>query len=75
MLNQNQTMTNNEKQFFDGLKELEDIEVSPPLEPHEIMQIYWDVSRKYEQRIQLFEFVKRIEQAHGIGVTYGRSKI
>lgn len=74
-MNQNQTMTNNEKAFFDGLRELEDIEVSPPLEPSEIMQIYLDVSRKYAQRVQLFEFVKRIEQAHGIGVKHGRTKI
>jgi hypothetical protein len=68
-------MTNNEKAFFDGLKEMEDIEVSPPLEPFEIMQIYMDVSRKYAHRVQLFEFVKRIEQAHGIGVKHGRTKI
>ena len=54
---------------------MEDIEVSPPLEPFEIMQIYMDVSRKYAQRVQLFEFVKRIEQAHGIGVKHGRTKI
>jgi hypothetical protein len=68
-------MVNNEKAFFDGLREMEDIEVSPPLEPFEIMQIYMDVSRKYSQRVQLFEFVKRIEQAHGIGVKHGRTKI
>lgn len=66
---------NNEKAFFDGLREMEDIEVSPPLEPSEIMQIYMDVSRRYSQRVQLFEFVKRIEQAHGIGVKHGRTKI
>jgi len=74
-LNQNWTMTNNEKAFFDGLREMEDIEVSPPLEPFEIMQIYQDVARNYRQQVQLFEFVKRIEQAHGIGVKHGRTKI
>jgi hypothetical protein len=68
-------MTNNEKAFFDGLREMEDIDISPPLEPFEIMQIYMDVARKYAQRVQLFEFVKRIEQAHGIGVKHGRTKI
>lgn len=74
-MNQNWTMTNNEKAFFDGLREMEDIEVSPPLEPFEIMQIYQDVARNYRSQVQLFEFVKRIEQAHGIGVTHGRTKI
>jgi len=74
-LNQNSTMTNNEKAFFDGLREMEDIEVSPPLDSSEIMQIYTDVSRNYKQGMQLFEFVKRIEQAHGIGVKHGRTKI
>ena len=68
-------MNHNEKAFFNSIKEMEDIEVSRPLEPDEIMQIYLDVSKKLPQRIQLFEFVKRIEQAHGIGVINGRSKI
>lgn len=67
-------MMNNEKAFFDTLKAIEEIEVSAPLEPDEVMQIYSDVSRRYPQRIQLFEFVKRIEQAHGIGVRNGRIK-
>ena len=68
-------MTNNEKAFFETLKAIEEIEVSAPLAPDEIMQIYADVNRRYPQRVQLFEFVKRIEQAHGIGVKNGRSKI
>lgn len=74
-MNQNQTMTSNEKAFFDGLREMEDIEVSPPLEPFEIMQIFLDVARNYRASAQLYEFVKRIEQAHGIGVKHGRTKI
>lgn len=65
---------NNEKAFFETLKAIEEIEVSAPLEPDEVMQIYSDVSRRYPQRIQLFEFVRRIEQAHGIGVKNGRIK-
>jgi hypothetical protein len=68
-------MNNNERAFFNQIKEMEDIEVSPPLDPDEIMQIYLDVSRKLPQRVQLFEFVRRIEQAHGIGVNYGRIKL
>ena len=68
-------MVNNEKAFFDGLREMEDIEVSPPLEPFEIMQIFLDVARNYRSSAQLYEFVKRIEQAHGIGVKHGRTKI
>ena len=67
-------MMNNEKAFFETLKAIEEIEVSAPLEPDEVMQIYSDVSRRYPQRIQLFEFVRRIEQAHGIGVKNGRIK-
>jgi hypothetical protein len=66
---------NNEKAFFDTLMALEEIETSAPLEPHEVMQLYRDVARRFPDRVQLFEFVRRIEQAHGIGVNYGRLKL
>lgn len=65
---------NNETAFFASILELEDITVSEPLSHAEIMQIYEDVSRHHTSGMQLFEFVKRIEQVHGVGVNYGRIK-
>ena len=63
---------NNEAAFFASILELEDITVSEPLSHSEIMQIYEDVARHYRSGMQLFEFVKRIENAHGIGVKHAR---
>jgi hypothetical protein len=54
--------------------ELEDITVSEPLSHDEIMHIFMDVARNYRASAQLYEFVKRIAQVHGIGVNYGRIK-
>lgn len=59
--------TNNEKQFFKDLLSLEKIERSNPLSEKEIEAIYYDVARQCLES-PLFEFVRRIEQAHGIGV-------
>ena len=73
MLNQNQTMTSNEKQFFKDLASLEKIEYSEPLSIKEIEQIYYDVSAKAHIS-PLIEFVRRIENAHGIGLKHGRVK-
>jgi hypothetical protein len=65
---------NNESAFFASILELEDITVSEPLSHDEIMHIFMDVARNYRASAQLYEFVKRIEQVHGIGVNYGRIK-
>jgi len=60
----------NEKAFFDSIRGMERIVVSAPLTHDEIMQIYDDVSRNHKQGMQLFEFVRRIEHAHLIGISY-----
>lgn len=65
--------TNNEKQFFKDLAELEPVEYSLPLTVKEIEQIYFDVATQ-ARRNPLIEFVRRIENAHGIGVKNGRIK-
>jgi len=59
----------NEKAFFDSLLKLEKIQPSPPLTIKEIEQIYFDVSCK-KTVSPLIEFVRRIENAHGIGIQY-----
>jgi len=60
-------MTSNEKEFFKELAKLEKIQYSEPLSIKEIEQIYFDVSMQ-KSISPLIDFVRRIEQAHGIGV-------
>jgi hypothetical protein len=60
-------MTSNEKEFFRELAKLEKIQYSEPLSIKEIEQIYFDVSMQ-KSISPLIDFVRRIEQAHGIGV-------
>jgi hypothetical protein len=64
-------MTNNEKQFFNELAKLEKIQHSEPLTIKEIEQIYFDVVIQ-KSVTPLIDFVRRIEQAHGIGVYYDK---
>jgi hypothetical protein len=64
-------MTNNEKQFFNELAKLEKIQHSEPLTIKEIEQIYFDVAIQ-KSVTPLIDFVRRIEQAHGIGVYYDK---
>ena len=66
-------MMSNEKEFFKALLALEKIEYSPQLTKNEIKQIFWDVAYgNYADPV--FEFARRIENAHGIGVKNARSK-
>ena len=62
-------MMTNEKAFFDALLKMEKIQHSAPLTIKEIEQIYFDVSSKKTVSL-LIEFVRRIENAHGIGIDY-----
>ena len=63
-------MTNsNEKEFFRELAKMEKIRISEPLSIKEIEQIYFDVSMQ-KSISPLIDFVRRIEQAHGIGVNH-----
>lgn len=57
----------NEKEFFRELLRLEKIQHSAPLTIKEIEAIYFDVSMQ-KSISPLVDFVRRIEQAHGIGV-------
>ena len=57
----------NEKEFFRELAKLEKIQPTSPLTIKEIEQIYFDVSMQ-KSISPLIDFVRRIEQAHGIGV-------
>jgi len=59
----------NEKKFFDDILKLEKVAISMPLSRIEIIKLYERVDRT--QAVPLFEFVKLIEQAHGIGVNHG----
>lgn len=63
---------NNEKQFFTDLAKLEKVEYSAPLTKEEIEQIYFDVAAQNRPN-PLLDFVRRIENAHGIGVKDARS--
>lgn len=58
---------NNEKEFFNQILKLEKIQLSMPLTIKEIEAIYFDVSMQ-KSISPLIDFVRRIEQAHGIGV-------
>lgn len=58
---------NNEKEFFSELLKLEKIQHSAPLTLKEIEAIYFDVSMQ-KNISPLVDFVRRIENAHGIGV-------
>ena len=60
-------MMNNEKEFFQELLKLEKIQPSAPLTIKEIEAIYFDVSMQ-KSISPLIDFVRRIENAHGIGV-------
>jgi hypothetical protein len=62
---------NNETEFFRELAKLEKLEYSPPLTDAEAEQIFWDVSNGRHPK-PLMEFVRRIENAHGIGVKNAR---
>lgn len=62
---------NNEKQFFKDLAMLEKVEYSAPLSEAEAEQIYWDVANGRHPK-PLMELVRRIENAHGIGVKNAR---
>jgi hypothetical protein len=64
-------MTDNEKQFFSELAKLEKIQHSEPLTIKEIEQIYFDVCVQ-KSISPLIDFVRRIEQAHGIGIYYDK---
>jgi hypothetical protein len=64
-------MTDNEKQFFNELAKLEKIQHSEPLTIKEIEQIYFDIAVQ-KSVTPLIDFVRRIEQAHGIGVYYDK---
>jgi hypothetical protein len=57
----------NEKEFFTELLKLEKIQHSEPLTIKEIESIYFDVSMQ-RSISPLIDFVRRVEQAHGIGV-------
>ena len=61
------TGMNNEKEFFNQILKLEKIQLSMPLTIKEIEAIYFDVSMQ-KSISPLIDFVRRIEQAHGIGV-------
>jgi hypothetical protein len=56
-----------EKEFFQELLKLEKIQHSAPLSIKEIEAIYFDVSMQ-KSISPLIDFVRRIENAHGIGV-------
>lgn len=62
---------NNEKQFFKDLATLEKVEYSAPLSEKEAEQIYWDVANGRHPK-PLMELVRRIENAHGIGIKNAR---
>lgn len=62
---------NNESQFFRDLAKLEQLEYSDPLSEAEAEQIYWDVANGRHPK-PLMELVRRIENAHGIGVKNAR---
>ena len=64
-------MTDNERHFFNELAKLEKIQHSEPLSIKEIEQSYFDVSMQ-KSISPLIDFVRRIEQAHGIGVYYDK---
>ena len=69
-MNLNLIMTNsNEKEFFKELAKLEKIQPTSPLTIKEIEQIYFDVSMQ-KSISPLIDFVRRIENAHGIGIDY-----
>lgn len=57
----------NEQEFFKELLKLEKIQPSAPLTIKEIEAIYFDVSMQ-KSISPLIDFVRRIENAHGIGV-------
>ncbi len=57
----------NEKEFFDALLKMDKVKPTEPLTNAEIEQIYFDVSR-LSSISPLIDFVRRIENAHGIGV-------
>ena len=57
---------NNEKEFFSELLKLEKIQPSLPLTIKEIEAIYFDVTMQ-KSISPLVDFVRRIENAHGIG--------
>jgi len=59
----------NEKDFFRELLKLEKIQRSEPLTIKEIEAIYFDVSTQ-KSISPLIDFVRRIENAHGIGIYY-----
>lgn len=56
-----------EKEFFQELLKLEKIQPSAPLTIKEIEAIYFDVSMQ-KSISPLLDFVRRIENAHGIGI-------
>jgi len=56
-----------EKEFFQELFKLEKIQPSAPLTIKEIEAIYFDVSMQ-KSISPLIDFVRRIENAHGIGI-------
>ena len=56
-----------EKEFFQELLKLEKIQPSAPLTIKEIEAIYFDVSMQ-KSISPLIDFVRRIENAHGIGI-------
>ena len=58
-----------EKEFFQELLKLEKIQPSAPLTIKEIEAIYFDVSMQ-KSISPLIDFVRRIENAHGIGIYY-----
>ena len=66
------TTKDNEKAFFDALLRMEKIEYSAPLTLREIEQIYFDVAVQKRPN-PLIDFVRRIENAHGIGVKDAQS--
>ena len=62
---------NNEQIFFKNLLNMEMTPYSVPLTEKEVERIYLDVATKdYEK--PLFEFAKRLEQAHLIGVYHDK---
>jgi hypothetical protein len=56
-----------EKEFFQELLKLEKIQPSAPLTIKEIEAVYFDVSMQ-KSISPLVDFVRRIENAHGIGI-------
>ena len=66
-LRQRRMVMKNEKEFFKELLKLEKIQPSAPLTIKEIEAIYFDVSMQ-KSISPLVDFVRRVENAHGIGV-------